>query len=162
VEFSEGKIDGVRVVKLTKHVDERGFLIETFRRDTLPEGLLPQMAYVSFTEPGVGRGPHEHMVQTDIFAFIDPGNFRIHLWDNREKSPTYGNRMVVLGGEENLLQVIVPPGVVHGYKNISPTVRGMVLNYPDRLYRGPDKKEDVDEIRHEDEEDEFYKDFIMW
>jgi dTDP-4-dehydrorhamnose 3,5-epimerase len=162
VEFSEGKIDGVRVEKLTKHVDERGFLIETFRRDTLPEGLLPQMAYVSFTEPGVGRGPHEHMAQTDIFAFIDPGNFRIHLWDNREKSPTYGNRMVIFGGEENLLQVIVPPGVVHGYKNISRTVRGMVLNYPDRLYRGPDKREDVDEIRHEDEGDEFYEDFIVW
>ena len=36
----------------------------------------------------------------------------------------------------------------------------MVLNYPDRLYRGLDKKEEVDEIRHEDNEDEFYIDFI--
>ena len=36
----------------------------------------------------------------------------------------------------------------------------MVLNYPDKLYRGWGKKEEVDEIRHEDKEDEFYLDFI--
>ena len=39
-------------------------------------------------------------------------------------------------------------------------MRGMVLNYPDRLYKGSGKKEEVDEIRHEDKEDEFYRDFI--
>jgi dTDP-4-dehydrorhamnose 3,5-epimerase len=55
--------------------------------------------------------------------------------------------------------VVVPPGVVHGYKNISDR-DGMVLNYPDKLYKGWGKKEEVDEIRHEDKEDEFYLDFI--
>jgi len=36
----------------------------------------------------------------------------------------------------------------------------MVLNYPDKLYRGQGKKEEVDEIRHEDKEDEFYLDLL--
>jgi dTDP-4-dehydrorhamnose 3,5-epimerase len=157
--FNTGEIEGVHVQKLLKNVDERGFLIETFRVDTLPEGLKPQMSYASFTEPRVSRGPHEHRRQVDIFAFVGPGNFKIHLWDNREESKTKGNKMIIFGGEDNPLLVVVPPGVVHGYTNVSITIRGMVLNSPDRLYRGWGKKEEVDEIRHEDKADEFFKDF---
>lgn len=187
--FREGKIEGVIIKKLDKYVDNRGYLIETFRIDQLAEGLRPQMSYVSYTRPGIARGPHEHREQTDIFCFIGPGSFKIKLWDNREGSPTYGNFMEIVGGRENqnnqdkqdkqsnqnrqnnqnkqnsqnnqdnLISVIVPPGVVHGYKNIS-NEDGMVLNFPDRLYRGWGKREEVDEIRHEDAQDEFYLDFI--
>ncbi len=158
--FKEGEIQGVNVMRLVKYVDDRGFLTETFRIDSLPEGLRPEMSYVSYTEPGIARGPHEHQAQTDIFAFIGPGNFKICLWDNRENSETYMNRMVVFGGEDNPITVIVPPGVVHAYRNISKLTRGMVINYPDKLFAGWGKKEPVDEIRHEDKEDEFYEDFI--
>jgi len=160
VDFKKGKIVGVIIDRLNKHIDERGFLIETFRMDTLPEGIKPQMSYVSYTEPLFSRGPHEHAYQTDIFAFIGPGNFKINLWDNRKKSKTYLNSMVIFGGEDNPLILIVPKGVVHGYKNISKTMRGMVLNYPDKLYAGWGKNKEVDEIRHEDRGDSFYKDFI--
>ena len=51
------------------------------------------------------------------------------------------------------MKVIIPPGVVQGYRNISATGRGMVLNFPNRLYRGWGRKEEVDEIRHEDEKE---------
>jgi len=158
--FKKGEIEGVIVEELIKFSDERGFLVETFRIDNLPDNLQPVMSYVSYTRPRIARGPHEHLKQTDIFCFIGPSNFRIKLWDNREESRTYGNCMEVIGGEDNPISIIVPPGVVHGYKNISPKADGMVLNYPDKLYRGWDKKEEVDEIRHEDKEDEFYLDFI--
>jgi dTDP-4-dehydrorhamnose 3,5-epimerase len=159
VDFKQGDIDGVHIKKLDKHVDRRGFLIETYRLDDMPEGLIPQMSYVSFTEPGVSRGPHEHREQTDIFAFIGPGKLEIRLWDNRNGSPTFRNKKTVTGGEGNPVLVIVPPGVIHGYRNISKTDRGMVLNYPDKLYRGWGKIEEVDEVRHEDSEDEFYLEF---
>lgn len=160
MEFQAGKIEDVSIEKLVKHIDERGFLIETFRMDTLPRNLQPMMSYVSYTEPGVARGPHEHRDQTDIFVFMGPGNFKIRLWDNRRESRTYRNCMTLYGGEDNPLLVVVPQGVVHGYKNISKTTRGMVLNYPDKLYRGWGKKEEVDEIRHEDEGDAFSEDFM--
>ena len=158
--FRKGEIKGIIIEKLNRFTDERGFLVETFRIDNLPDNLQPVMSYVSYTKPGIARGPHEHLKQTDIFCFIGPGNFKIKLWDNRKESDTYGNCIKVLGGKDNPVRVIVPPGVVHGYKNISKDEEGMVLNYPDRLYRGWDKKEEVDEIRHEDKEDEFYLDFI--
>ena len=117
------------------------------------------MSYVSCTKPGISRGPHEHMEQTDVFTFIGPGDFEVHLWDNRTESPTYMNKMVVIAGEQNNITVVVPPRIVHGYENISDR-DAMVLNYPDKLFKGQDKKEKVDEIRHEDQEDEFYEDFI--
>jgi len=154
-------IDGVVVKDLRKLVDERGYLVETFRVDELPTGLRPEMSYVSSTEPGVARGPHEHAAQTDVFAFVGPGNFRVVLWDNRQGSPTRGHRMTFYCGEDRPAVVIVPPGIVHGYLNVSRTQRGWVLNFPDKLYKGWGKSEPVDEIRHEDQQDEFYRDFVQ-
>jgi len=158
--FKKGIIEGVIIDKLNKFIDDRGFLLETFREDNLPDDLRPVMSYISYTRPGVARGPHEHLGQTDIFCFMGPGDFRIKLWDNRKRSKTFEYCMEIVAGEGNPIRVIVPPGIVHGYKNISKEGDGMVLNYPDTLYRGWDKKEEVDEIRHEDKEDEFYLDFI--
>ncbi len=150
--WEKGNIIGVTINKLVKHVDERGFLTETFRIDELPSEVTPVMSYVSYTEPGVFRGPHEHKAQTDIFSFVGPGNFILKLWDNRKGSPTFGNHMILFVGQDNPHTVIVPPGIVHGYKNISDMEKGVVFNYPDRLFKGWGKKEDIDEIRHEDDE----------
>ncbi|MFW6180105.1 MAG: dTDP-4-dehydrorhamnose 3,5-epimerase family protein [Spirochaetota bacterium] len=159
-EFHRGDIQGVVVRELGVHRDRRGWLAETYRLDTLPGGITPVMSYVSFTEPLTARGPHEHREQTDLFAFTGPGTFLLMLWDNREHSPTRGAVMELQAGEERPLLVAVPPGVVHGYRNLSREVKGMVLNFPDRLYRGWGKGEDVDEVRHEDSRDRFYRDFV--
>ena len=148
ITFRFGTIDGVVVRPLDRFEDSRGWLVELFRDDTLEPGFHPAMAYVSQTLPGVVRGPHEHREQTDGFAFIGPGDFELHLWDARAESPTFGNRQVVVAGESNRVWVLVPPGVVHAYKNISDAA-GLVFNCPDRLYAGPGKREPVDEIRHE-------------
>jgi dTDP-4-dehydrorhamnose 3,5-epimerase len=50
------------------------------------------------------------------------------------------------------MALIVPPGVVHAYKNIG-TEPGLIFNCPNRLYKGPGRKEQVDEIRHEEDPD---------
>lgn len=143
-------IEGVIFKECRKFCDDRGWLIELFRTDELPNDREPVMAYVSETEPGVSRGPHEHVDQSDLFGFFGPGDFKLYMWDAREDSPTYGNRAVVIVGESNRQTVIVPPGVVHGYKNISDHP-ALVFNGPNRLYAGEGKRGPVDEIRHEDD-----------
>lgn len=150
--YRDGPIDGVVVRPLRRFQDERGWLIELFREDELSAQLAPVMAYVSETLPGVVRGPHEHVSQTDYFAFVGPGDFRLFLWDARADSPTAGNRLVVRAGASAPHSVIVPPGVVHGYRNVS-DVPAWAFNAPNRLYAGPRKSEPVDEIRHEDDTD---------
>lgn len=148
-QFRSGKIHDVTVKPLKKHLDERGWLAELFRSDEIGEDVMPAMAYASMTLPGVSRGPHEHTEQTDCFCFIGPSNFKIYLWDRRIDSPSRGIRQVLFAGMDAPAMVLVPPGVVHAYKNIG-TESGLVFNAPNRLYAGQGKTEPVDEIRHED------------
>ena len=132
------------------HRDERGWLSEIFRDDELPADFKPVMGYVSVTHTGMTRGPHSHAKQTDYFMFVHSGQFLLRLWDNRPDSPTYGARISMIVGEDNPVLVVAPPGIVHGYRNISDT-DGLVLNFPDRLYAGEKHSQPVDEVRYEDE-----------
>lgn len=138
-------IAGVIVIPLKKYEDSRGWLTELFREDELPSGFRPAMAYVSFTRPGIARGPHEHVDQSDGFAFLD-GSYRLYLWENRKGQPAQTVRLEV--GRCNPVAVFVPPGVAHAYKNIG-ECDAFVINFPDRLYAGWGRKDPVDEIRHE-------------
>jgi dTDP-4-dehydrorhamnose 3,5-epimerase len=150
MDFKKGSIEGALVTPVKKYIDERGWLAETFRHDELEPRFHPVMAYTSLTLPGVVRGPHEHVDQADLFLFFGPGNFKIWMWDNRKESPTYLNKMVVYGGEDNPLRVLVPPGVVHAYRNVSASP-AVVHNFPNQLFMGQNKKQPIDEIRHEDD-----------
>ena len=71
-------------------------------------------------------------------------------------SSTNGEKMEIEVGEKNPIAVIVPPGVVHGYKCIS-EIDALSLNFPDKLYRGEGKGEEVDEIRWEKDPNSPYK-----
>ena len=154
--FIDAPIDGVVLRPISPHKDQRGWLAELFREDELPAEQHPVMTYVSETLAGVARGPHEHVDQTDYFAFLGPGEFCLYLWDTRPDSPTRGHRMKTFVGQSNPQCVIVPPGVVHAYKNIGET-SGWVFNAPNRLYAGPGKNDPVDEIRHEDQAESVYR-----
>ena len=149
-EFKPGAIRDVVVRDLRKFVDERGWLAELFRHDELAEEFHPRMAYVSSTEPQVTRGPHEHREQADLFYFIGPSNFKLRMWDNRADSETYGHMMTLFVGADNPKAVIIPNGVAHAYRNIG-HVAGVVINCPNRLYMGENRRGEADEIRHEDD-----------
>jgi dTDP-4-dehydrorhamnose 3,5-epimerase len=154
--FRDGSIEGVIWRPLAFYRDPRGWLCELFRHDELPEEFHPVMCYISQTEVGVARGPHEHVDQADYFCFIGPSNFKVYLWDNREKSPTYRNKEVRVVGQDKPMGLVVPAGVVHAYQNAG-AVPGIVFNAPNRLYKGRGKKDPVDEIRHEEHTGSIYK-----
>ncbi|MCX6740462.1 MAG: dTDP-4-dehydrorhamnose 3,5-epimerase family protein [Candidatus Parcubacteria bacterium] len=139
-------LQGVIIKKLEKFSDERGWLSEIYRRDEA--NYQPAMGYVSVTNPGIIRGPHEHKAQSDFFVFVGPGSFNLYLWDNRKDSETFGQKELIEVGENNPVGVSVPPGVVHGYKCISKE-SAYSINLPDKLYKGEGKTEEVDEIRWE-------------
>ena len=142
------------IKKLNKYEDHRGWLSEVYRLDETE--YKPQMAYISVTKPGIIRGPHEHVFQSDCFVFVGPGNFELYLWDRRAESETNGENLKIEVGENNPTMVIVPPGVVHGYKCIGEK-EAYSINLPDKLYRGEGKKEEVDEIRWEEDSNSPYK-----
>ncbi len=148
--FKPGEIKGVILKEIKQHQDDRGWLGEIFRKDELSPEIFPEMAYVSLTKPGVKRGPHEHALQTDYFAFLGPSNFLVELWDNRKDSRTFLNKMVLDLGQDRPSILVVPPGVVHAYRNTGGK-DGLVFNAANKLYGGWNKKGKVDEIRHEND-----------
>ena len=147
-------LEGVIIKKLNKHKDERGWLAEIYRNDEVD--YQPVMSYISVTKPGIVRGPHEHIKQSDCFVFVGPGSFELYLWDKREDSKTNGQQMKVRAGENEPAMIIVPPGVAHGYKCVSDQ-DGWCINLPDKLYRGKDRQGEIDEIRWEDRDNSPYK-----
>ncbi len=143
-------IKGIVIKELNKFEDGRGWLSEIFRQDETE--FKPKMAYASFSNFGAIRGPHEHVKQSDFFCFFGPGDFKMYLWDNRKDSPTFGEKMEMTVGQSNAVSILIPPGVVHGYKCVSEN-GAYYVNLPDAFYKGEDKKEEVDEIRWEGKED---------
>jgi dTDP-4-dehydrorhamnose 3,5-epimerase len=154
--FRDGEIKGVVIRKLSKAEDPRGWLAEIFRNDELDEEFFPTMAYISSTNPGVTRGPHEHREQADFFCFIGPSNFKLRMWDNREDSETVRCVKTLVVGQDNPSAVLVPAGVVHAYQNIG-DIEGIVINCPNRLYRGAGRRSEVDEIRYENDAETIFR-----
>lgn len=150
MESHAGSIEGVLWRPLRKYHDDRGWLCELFRHDELAADFHPVMAYISATLPGVARGPHEHVDQADCFCFLGPSNFKVYLWDNRPSSPTRDAYFTDIVGADKPMLVVIPPGVVHAYKNVGQET-GIVFNCPNRLYKGWNRKDPIDEIRHEDD-----------
>src|SRR5438046_1482773 len=120
MQFHPGSIEGVIWKPLKKYHDSRGWLCELFRHDELAAEFHPVMAYISMTEPGVARGPHEHADQADCFCFIGPSNFKMYLWDNRPKAPTYLAHQTAVVGADKPMLLIIPAGVVHADQNGGP------------------------------------------
>ncbi|MBT2618565.1 MULTISPECIES: dTDP-4-dehydrorhamnose 3,5-epimerase family protein [unclassified Bacillus (in: firmicutes)] len=108
-------IEGVRVKKLVKHCDDRGFFAELVRDDE-PE-LLSRFgqASCSMSYPGVIKAFHYHEKQDDLW-FFPSGNAQVVLYDLREGSSTKGETDVYYMGEENPIMLLIPKGVAHGYR----------------------------------------------
>ncbi len=107
-------IDGVRVVPLTTHADDRGYFREVFRHDVLTEVTIAQTS-VTETYPGVIKAFHWHKKQDDVW-YVARGMAQVVLYDRREGSPTRGQTQVIYAGEKNPVLIFVPKGVAHGYR----------------------------------------------
>ena len=109
-------IQGVKVKKLKKIADYRGFLMEMLRDDD-DFYLKFGQVYMTVCNPGIVKAWHYHKKQSDNFVIIK-GTGRIGLYDGRENSPTKGEVMEFTVGENNPVLVFIPPGVLHGYEAI--------------------------------------------
>lgn len=116
-------IDGVVVVRLGVHGDERGYFVETYRRNWFPTGREMVQSNRAERRAGAIVGLHYHLHQSDYWYVIN-GHARVVLHDLRTGSPTDGATLVVDLGEvdgaaHNHLGVCIPPGVAHGFSSIT-------------------------------------------
>ncbi len=109
-------IEGVKIKKLIKHCDDRGFFMEILRDD---DELMTKFGQTSYTisHPGVIKAFHWHKKQDDIW-FVASGMAQVVLYDMRKDGPTYKETQVIFAGEDSPSVIVIPIGVAHGYRVI--------------------------------------------
>lgn len=109
-------IQGVELVSLVTHTDERGFFRELIRvNDAIFKEGFGQWSHTK-TFAGSAKAWHVHKRQTDWW-YVAIGTLRVALYDKRADSPTHGRLEEFLMGEGQGAQILkIPPGVAHGYR----------------------------------------------
>ena len=109
-------IDGVKIVELKTHKDERGFFREIFRFPKQFEGVPVGQLSHSQVKEGIVKAWHGHVYQSQ-WNYVVLGQIKVTLYDNREDSLNYRGIMEFVAGEgANPKVYLFPPGVFHGYK----------------------------------------------
>jgi dTDP-4-dehydrorhamnose 3,5-epimerase len=139
------EIQGVRVIPLTVHMDDRGYLIEIIRcvGSEEPHAVahgFGQVYLVGNMARGTIRAFHKHSELWDWF-FISRGSAKFVLKDDREDSPTYEVLMTVVVGEPNPSLIVVPPGVHHGWMSLEDDTQ--MVSVASHTYN----RENPDEVR---------------
>src|SRR5260370_37398849 len=111
-------IDGVRIGPMQLWPDDRGSFLEIAR---LGKGLPAEFPHAStqvsaaLSYPGTIKAFHFHVHQTDFWVPVQ-GMLQVALVDLRQHSATYGSRNTLYVGKLRPWQLLIPPGVGHGYK----------------------------------------------
>ena len=121
--FNETQIEGVYIIDMKKHVDNRGFFMETYKRNDFDSaGFIYDFVQDnhSCSEKGVLRGLHyqrEHP-QAKLVRAISGEIFDVAV-DLRKNSATYGESVCVYLSGENHRQILIPKGFAHGFMVLS-------------------------------------------
>lgn len=129
-------IEGVQRFDLTRFADDRGWLVEDYRRAWVPGAREMVQGNVSFSHAGVLRGLHFHRRQADWWTFVSGAAF-VGLYDLREGSPTRGTGVGLrIDTDDGLRGLYLPAGVAHGFY----AERDLYLQYlVDAYYDGADE-----------------------
>ncbi len=119
--FIKTKIEDLIIIEPKVHGDDRGYFIETFRRNKL-EVFLGHLVYFcqdneSKSSRGVLRGLHYQLppfAQTKLVRVIKGRVLDIAV-DIRKDSPTFGKHVAVELSEANHRQLFIPRGFAHGF-----------------------------------------------
>jgi dTDP-4-dehydrorhamnose 3,5-epimerase len=113
-------IAGVQVKPFSVWPDDRGYFLEVAR---LTQGMVADFPAASsqvssaFNYPGIIKAFHYHKFQTDFWVPA-AGLLQVALVDLRQGSATFGFKNTLYVGALRPWQLLIPPGVAHGYKVI--------------------------------------------
>lgn len=107
-------IQGVMLKPLRVIPDHRGRLMEILRNDDEIFSGFGQV-YLSTTLPGVVKGWHRHMRQTDHICCV-AGMIRLVIHDDRSGSASQGRTNEFYMGIHQPVLVKVPPLLYHGWQ----------------------------------------------
>jgi dTDP-4-dehydrorhamnose 3,5-epimerase len=137
---SEHLIAGVKVEPFALYPDDRGYFLEVHRMGRGLAGAFPvettQMS-AALNYSGTVKAFHYHLHQHDCWAPVF-GLLQVALVDLRLGSPTFGARNTLYVGPLRPWQILIPPGVGHGYKVVG-NKEAMLVYLTDRFYNPKDE-----------------------
>lgn len=105
--------------------DNRGYFVETFRKDLLENTIKQKINFVQDNESkstkGVLRGLHYQIfpyAQSKLVRVIE-GSVLDVVVDLRKSSPTFGRHLSIVLSSENNSQLFIPRGFAHGFVVLS-------------------------------------------
>jgi dTDP-4-dehydrorhamnose 3,5-epimerase len=127
---AKSNLEGVKVLRLARHVDDRGFFQEIYRAKADHPGSealadffrgvpVAQMNYTIVDAENHIKGLHYHLRQQDVWFCPHPSKAKFVLLDVRKASPTFGKTQVIVAGDGQDLLVGIPEGVAHGYRPLT-------------------------------------------
>jgi dTDP-4-dehydrorhamnose 3,5-epimerase len=137
---SAGLIEGVRLAPVALWPDDRGYFLEVQR---LGRGIAAHFAAettqvsAAVSYPGSIKAFHYHLHQTDCWVPVS-GMLQVALADLRRGSRTHGARNTLYVGALRPFQILIPPGVAHGYKVVG-TGPALLVYLTDHFYNPEDE-----------------------
>lgn len=133
-------IEGVAIEQHPIWPDDRGWFIEVARLkqgnvQDFPHESTQVSAAVSY--PDTIKAFHYHEHQHDFWVPVS-GMFQVVLVDFRKGSATFGLRNTLYVGQLRPWQLLIPPGVAHGYKVVG-REPGMLVYVTSRIYNPKDE-----------------------
>ncbi len=123
--FIKSEIPDVIIIEPKVYGDNRGYFVETFRKDKLEDFLGVEINFCQDNESkssyGVLRGLHYQLPpfsQTKLVRVIEGIVLDVAV-DIRKGSPTFGQHVAVELTGENKRQLFVPRGFAHGFAVLS-------------------------------------------
>jgi len=133
-------IEGVKLIELKAHVDDRGYLIEIIRAVDEHFTKFGQVYLVGNFSKGTIRAFHKHNILWDWF-FISHGCAKFVLVDDRKNSPTFKNIETFIISSRNPSLLCVPPQVYHGWMSLEDDTQ--MISIASEVYN----RQNPDEIR---------------
>lgn len=136
-------IDGVQIEPLQIYPDDRGFFTELARlgkglaANMVPGAIHKIQVSLTLTYPGTIKAIHYHSEQTDLWAPVS-GMVQVFLYDFRRHSKTFGTINTIFVGRFQPWEILIPPGVGHGYKALG-TEPIQLVYFTDRHYNPADE-----------------------
>ena len=121
--FTETKIKGVYIIDVKSYEDNRGYFIETYKKNDFKVAGLDYdfvQDNQSSSRKGVLRGLHFQKThpQAKLVRVLSGEVFDVAV-DLRKGNKTYGNWVGVLLSGENHRQFLIPRGFAHGFLVVS-------------------------------------------
>jgi len=130
--FTRAEIPDIIIIEPTVFGDNRGYFVETYKKDLLEKFISKKIDFVQDNESmssfGVLRGLHFQippLSQTKLVR-VTKGEILDVVVDIRKNSPTFGKHISIVLSDKNKKQLLIPQGFAHGFVVLS---ENAIFNY---------------------------------